>query len=75
MGYRVNQSERLDIFSVVETRMFAVRSVAVMRVFLVRLRMMVVVSNAVHVLRCCFMKAEVVVRQADDIALNLQCEK
>ena len=75
MGYRVNQSERLDIFSVVETRMFAVRSVAVMRVFLVRLRMMVVVSNAVHVLRCCLMKAEVVVRQADDIALNLQCEK
>ena len=75
MGYRVNQFERLDILSVVKTRMFAVRSVAVMRVFLVRLRMMVVVSNAVHVLRCCFLKAEVVVRQADDIALNLQCEK
>jgi hypothetical protein len=70
----MSERERSNTFGIIETRVFAVRSIAVVRGLLARIGVMMMVGNATHVLRCCSLKAKVMVRQAEDVALHLQRE-
>ena len=71
----MNEPEEMDALGVVETRVFAIRSLAVMRVVLIRLGVMVMVCNIAHGLVSGFLQVETVLRKAHDIALNLKCNE